>query len=147
MTLWAARLPDAEVTEWDQTRGTRMAFLIGVLWVLSLSDLWFTLWAHRWTPFVEGNPLAARLLGSGMIASVVLLKLTTTLVASHLFWKVRKYARAELALWMVIAGMLVLALMWKQYTLAAVSQPHWIELAHLWETLPQDRPLLHAFAD
>lgn len=123
---------------WSQTRSTRVAFLLSVLWVLSLADLWFTLWAHRWTPFVEGNPLAAKLLGSGMIASVVLLKLTTTAAASCLFWRVREHGRAEAALWLVIAGMVVLALLWKQYTMAAVSQADWIELAHLWETLPRE---------
>ncbi|MFN4244139.1 MAG: DUF5658 family protein [Tepidisphaerales bacterium] len=133
-----AAVADGGASWWAPTRAGRMAFLLAVLWVLSLADLYFTLWAHRWTPFVEGNPLAAKLLGSGMIVSVVLLKLTTTAAASCLFWRVRHYARAEAALWLVVLGMLVLAVLWKQYTMAAVSHADWIELAHLWETLPRE---------
>jgi hypothetical protein len=112
---------------WTRSRPSRVAFLLGLIWLLSLADLGFTLWAHRFTPFVEGNPLAATFLASGMTASVILLKLTTTLFATHLFWRVRRYARTEMALWLIILGLLILTLAWKQYTLAAIDEPHWVE--------------------
>lgn len=132
MPTWAATqlpLEPASGSVWHQTRPTRVAFLLTLIWVLSLADLGFTLWAHRWTPFVEGNPLAARLLAAGMTVSVVLLKLTTTLIATHLFWQVRRFHRAELALWLVIVGLTGLAMLWNQYTTAALTHAHWVEHA------------------
>ncbi len=130
MTFWVVpQLPMApKITSvWQRTRPTRVVFLLAIVWLLSLADLGFTLWAHRWTPFVESNPLAAKLLAAGMTASVVLLKLTTTLIATHLFWQVRRFPRAEAALWFIIVALTGLAILWNQYTATALKEPHWIE--------------------
>lgn len=114
---------------WRKTRPSRMVFMLGILWTLSLADLGFTLWAHLWTPFVEGNPLAAKLLSSGMYCSVVLLKLVTTGVVTVIFWRLRQLARGESAMVLVVAGMLYLTWLWTNYTAQAVQERAWVEVA------------------
>jgi hypothetical protein len=116
-------------TWWRRTRSPRMAAMIGILWVLALADLGFTLWAHLWTPFVEGNPLAAKLLSSGMYTSVVLLKVVTTLISTLIFWRLRKFARGEFALAGVLVGMLYLTYLWTNYTQQAIRERAWVEVA------------------
>lgn len=114
---------------WQRTRPSRVAFLLGTLWVLSLADLYFTIWAHLWTPFVEQNPLAAKLLASGMYLSVVLLKLVTTLFVTSIFWRVRQFPRAEVVLVGMVLGLCYLTLMWTRYTEQAVQERVWVEVA------------------
>jgi hypothetical protein len=49
----------AMIIPWiDDRRPRRVGELIGILWMLALADLVFTLWAHTFTPFIEMNPLA-----------------------------------------------------------------------------------------
>src|SRR4051812_4898737 len=57
------------------------------LWVLALADLFFTIWAHRLPRFHFGemNPIAAAMLGRGLVASLVIYKLTVTLLATDIF--------------------------------------------------------------
>ena len=117
------------VSWWRRTRPSRVGFLLGAVWVLSLADLGFTLWAHQWTPFVEGNPLAAKLLSGGMYFSVVLLKLVTTLFASAIFWRLRHYARGEAALVLIVVGLCYLTMMWANYTERALNERVWVEVA------------------
>ena len=52
------------------------------MWLLSLADLFFTIWAHLFTPFREMNPIAGALLGRGLIPSLVIYKLTVTLLGT-----------------------------------------------------------------
>jgi len=133
MTLLAAPLAFTEdetsrpVSKWSQERSRRMVVLLSILWVLSAADLTFTLWAHWFTPFVEGNPLAAHLLAGKMYCSVVLLKLGTVTIGTWSFWRVRKYARAEIALALVVLGLFGLANMWSNYTRHAISERNWVD--------------------
>lgn len=100
----------------DDRRDRRIGELVGVLWILSLADLVFTLWAHFFTPFHEVNPIARALLSQGMISSLVLLKLILTAVGATIFWRLRHSPRAELALWGMVLVYVLLTFRWSDYT-------------------------------
>ena len=101
-------------------RSRRVAQAIGVLWVLALADLVLTIWAHIFTPFIEMNPVADVLLGIGFQA-LVSFKLTTTLIGTLIFWRLRNHARSELMLWGLVFVYVLLAIRWSQYTTGAVA--------------------------
>jgi len=105
----------------DAHRHRRVAELIGILWMLSIADLFFTLWAHFFTPFNEMNPLASVLLRNNLIPSLILFKLVVTAIGVQIFWRLRSYARAEVALWGVVGVYVALTLRWSTYTVAAMS--------------------------
>ena len=102
--------------DYGPARTRRVAQGIFVLWLLSVADLFFTLWAHLFTPFHEANPLAAALLDTDQLAALILLKLILTTVGATIFWRLRGHGRAEAALWMVVAAYVLLALRWSTYT-------------------------------
>src|SRR5688572_6618237 len=93
----AAALP---VLGSDDPRTRRVVGLLCHLWLLNLADLLFTLWAHRFTPFHEANPVARLLLDN--TEALVVFKLLTTGTGTIIFWRLRPYARAEFALWGIV---------------------------------------------
>jgi hypothetical protein len=99
--------------------------LVAVLWVLSLADLVFTLWAHRFTTcFGELNPVADALFQRNLIPSVVLLKLVTTAIGATIFWRLRTHTRARLALCLLVLAYVALLFQWSNYTdLAMAAAP------------------------
>jgi hypothetical protein len=101
-------------------RRRRVGQLLALLWILSLADLFFTIWAHRFTPFYELNPIARALLESGAIGLLIWFKLVMTATGSTIFWRTRRHGRAELALWAIVIVYVVLALQWSSYTNGAV---------------------------
>lgn len=103
-------------------RTCRVVPLLTALWALSMADLYFTLWAHHYTPFLELNPLARWMLLSGSIGLLVAYKVGLTGLAASVFWRLRRYARAELALWLVVGVYLMLAVQWANYTIFVVSE-------------------------
>lgn len=100
----------------DEHRARRVFQLLGVLWLLSMSDLIFTLWAHFFTPFYELNPIARSLLAGHQVAALVLMKLSLTAAGACIFWRLRHNARAELALWGVVFVYVLLTFRWSGYT-------------------------------
>ena len=112
--------PALPVRWWDgstpRARTRRMAQAIGVLWLLSVADLFFTLWAHLFTPFHEINPIAAVMLDADQLATLILFKLILTTIGATIFWRLRGYSRAEFALWLVVAAYVMLAFRWSDYT-------------------------------
>jgi hypothetical protein len=98
----------------DDCRPRRVVHLLSVLWVLSMADLFFTVWAHRFTPFHEANPLARALLNTP--AALVAFKLFLTATGSTIFWRLRPHGRAEAGLWAVVAAYVLLTIRWSQYT-------------------------------
>jgi Domain of unknown function (DUF5658) len=110
---------------WDSStpraRTRRMAQGICVLWLLSVADLFFTLWAHLFTPFHEVNPLAAVFLDTDQLAALVLMKLILTTVGATIFWRLRDHSRAEAALWLVVAAYVLLAVRWSAYTTGVMA--------------------------
>ena len=125
MRLWyktSGPLALADVpSDASRRRLWRVAQLIAALWVLSLSDLFFTLWAHRFTDFNELNPLARALLDSRSFFGLVAMKLGLTALGAGIFWHLRRYARAEAALWALVGVYVLLALRWSNYTVAAMA--------------------------
>jgi hypothetical protein len=105
----------------DRHRTRRVAELIAILWVLGVADLVFTLWAHFFTPFSEMNPVANVLLRNNLIPSLILFKLVLTAIGAQIFWRLRRYARAEVALWGIVGAYVMLTLRWSTYTVAAMS--------------------------
>lgn len=105
----------------DEYRHRRMAQLIGVLWVLSLADLFFTLWAHFFTPFNELNPVANYMLSRGLVPSLILFKLVVTGIGTRIFWQLRRHGRAELALWALVGVYVLLTVRWSDYTTTALA--------------------------
>jgi DMSO/TMAO reductase YedYZ heme-binding membrane subunit len=105
----------------DEHRHRRMAELIGVLWVLSLADLFFTLWAHFFTPFNELNPVANFMLSRGLVPSLILFKLVVTAIGTRIFWRLRHHGRAELALWALVGVYVLLTVHWGEYTTNALA--------------------------
>jgi hypothetical protein len=105
----------------SRARSRRVAQAICVLWILSLADLVFTLWAHVFTPFHELNPLAKALLDGDQVAVLVLLKLILTTVGATIFWRLRDHARAEVGLWVVVTAYVLLALRWSSYTVGVMA--------------------------
>src|SRR5438105_12481753 len=101
-------------------RRRRIGELLAVLWILSLADLFFTIWAHRFTQFYEMNPIARALLESGAVGLLVWYKLLLTATGSTIFWRTRRHGRAELALWGIVVVYVLLALRWSSYTHGAV---------------------------
>ena len=99
----------------------RVGQLVAALCVLSLADLFFTIWAHRYTPFHEGNPLARALLERDAIAGLVLFKAALTALGAGIFWRLRRHLRAEVALWALDGVYVMLALRWSDYTAVTMS--------------------------
>lgn len=97
-------------------RTRRVVEAIVVVWLLSLADLCFTLWAHFFTPFHEENPLARYFLGQNLIPGLILFKLTATAFAMTIFWRLRTYARAEMGLWFLVCLYVALTIRWGTYT-------------------------------
>jgi hypothetical protein len=110
----------ASISLSDAHRHRRMGELLGILWLLSIADLFFTLWAHRFTAFYEANPIARAMLGAGTIGALILFKLSLTMIGSGIFWRVRRHGRAEVALWAIVGVYVLLAFQWSDYTYGAV---------------------------
>ena len=96
-------------------RHRRVLELLGVLWLLSLADLFFTIWAHRFTAFDELNPIAQAMLSHGTLGALVLFKVLMTGMGTMIFWSVRSHGRAELGLWMIVLVYVALTIRWSHY--------------------------------
>ena len=95
--------------------------LLAVVLLLSAADLGFTLWAHHVTPFDEMNPLARLLLNGNHLSALVLVKVFLTAGGLAIFWHLRASARAEAALWLLVAAYVALALRWSEYTTHVIA--------------------------
>lgn len=102
-------------------RRCRVGHLLWILWLLSLSDLGFTLWAHFFSPFEELNPAARALLRSNFVGLLILYKLALTGTGTLIFWRLRAFAQAELAVWALVAAYVALMLRWSNYTVSVLA--------------------------
>lgn len=105
----------------DGRRDRRIGELILVLWLLSLADLIFTLWAHLYSPFQELNPIAGKLLEENLLSLLIFFKVGTTLAGAYMFWRLRRHISAELGLWLVVLAYVALAFRWSNYVTAVMS--------------------------
>jgi hypothetical protein len=103
-------------------RTRRVAEALMILWLLGAADLCFTAFAIR-SPgvFYEMNPLARSLLVSHGILGLAALKVVLLGIGAVIFWHLRRFARAEIALWGLVLVHVMLILQWTQYTSIAAS--------------------------
>lgn len=102
------------------TRGRRVTELLAALWLVALCDLVLTLWAHLFTNFEELNPVAKSMLVSGQYSTLVLFKITTTLIGTLVLFKIRHTRLGEVATWAMVLVYLALAIHWGTYTSEAL---------------------------
>lgn len=123
---------------WIRDRPKRVFWLLVVIWVLSTADLAFTLWAHRYTPFVEANPIAASLLAviprgfdahAAVYSSVIMLKLMTLVVGTYIFWPLRRHRPTEIGVWMLALALTYLMLLWSNYTWHFMEDQSWVQVS------------------
>lgn len=100
----------------DQSRTRRTVELLAIIWLLAMADLFFTIWAHIFTPFVELNPFASGLLHHNQLSTLIAAKVALTGVGTAIFWRLRKHGRAEIGLWLVAFAYVALAFRWSDYT-------------------------------
>jgi hypothetical protein len=105
----------------DGDRHRRVIELLGIVWLLSLADLFFTIWAQRFTPFYEINPIARALLHDGATGALIFFKVGLTGIGSAIFWRTRRHGRAELALWGLVLVYVLLTIRWSHYTTGAIT--------------------------
>ncbi len=101
-------------------RTKRVGQMLLALSLLNVADLCFTIWAYQYTPFNEANPIGRLALSHG-IGCLVAMKLTLAGVGVGIFWHLRAHARAEFALWAILATYVLLAVHWCQYTQDALA--------------------------
>jgi hypothetical protein len=111
----------------DGRRVRRVAQLLVVLWIFGMADLYFTVWASRYATPRPANPfpVAGAVLGNGPVAGVVVLKLGLMAVGSGAFWSLRRFARAETGLWLIVLAYVLLTFYWADYTTAISSLVAW----------------------
>lgn len=105
----------------EGTRARRVYQGIAILWLLSLSDLIFTLWAHTFTAFDEMNPMAAALLDRGLLGLLITMKIALTFLGATIFWRLRGHTRAEIAMWAVVLAYVLLTIRWSSYTTGVMA--------------------------
>jgi hypothetical protein len=96
--------------------------LIAILWAIGGADFYLTIWARQFTPFVELNPFAARLLDAHGFANLAMLKLLLTITASWIFWHFRQYREVRVGVWMIVTVYMLLAFRWANYTRDAITK-------------------------
>jgi uncharacterized membrane protein len=99
------------------SRPRRVAEALMILWLLGAADLFFTAFAIR-SPafFYEMNPLARTLLVSHGLVGLIALKTILLGIGAVIFWHLRRFARAEIALWGLVLVHVLLIVQWSQYT-------------------------------
>jgi len=86
----------------------RVLILVPIIWVLNLIDLFFTRLASLDRDFIELNPLASHLSGSGQL----LLKLLALATFSAVCVALRRRRSAQLGCWALLAIYGTLAVIW-----------------------------------
>jgi hypothetical protein len=100
----------------DEARTRRTVELLAVIWLLAMADLFFTIWAHIFTPFMELNPFARGLLHHNQLTVLIASKVALTGFGTAIFWRLRQHRMAELGLWLVAVVYVALAFRWSDYT-------------------------------
>jgi hypothetical protein len=61
------------------------------------------------------------MLARNLVSSLIIYKLTVTLLASDIFWRLRSYRRAQIALVAIVIVYVMLAMRWSEYTTGAAA--------------------------
>lgn len=119
-------LPAAHASPADATLRTRARFgrwlnrprrillTLGLIWVIAIFDLGYTLAESGTLDFRELNPVAERLLG-GPAQHVVAYKFGLLAFASCILLLLRQHATAEWACWFLFVVMIYVAIRWLSY--------------------------------
>lgn len=121
-------------------RARRVLFLLSIVIVLSLADLYLTLLFLTQGSFAEANPLARAIMHSQSIGLLVAWKLGSVLTTVGILYAVRKTPSAELGAWVCFAVLGWLTYQWTGYIDAppvtadtldvyGYDDGHWVTLA------------------
>lgn len=102
-------------------RHKRIATVLAMVTVMSMSDLILTVWAHKACQFYELNPFARHLLNTNSIAPLIVAKLALTSVGVAIFWNLRRYLRAEVGLWLCLITYIALTIRWAIFTMEVLN--------------------------
>lgn len=97
-------------------QAVRILVLLGLLAVLNLIDLRYTLFAHRAGMLNELNPIAANLLHLDLEPSLVCYKMLSLLVGSWMLWRLRRSPWCAGACWLLVVIYVALTVTWFLWT-------------------------------
>lgn len=97
-------------------RSVRVGVLLGMVALLNVVDLGYTLFAHRMGMLNEMNPLAATFLSQGLEPSLVSFKALMVLAGATIIWKVRWSRWSIGGCWVLIGAYTWLGVMWYCWT-------------------------------
>lgn len=104
----------------------RVGLLLLTLLVLNTVDLHCTIFAYRIGMLQELNPLAARMLLIGQVPSLVEYKILLELMATSIFWRLRRKAWVGIACWGLVgvyAGLSGIWYVWSRDVLEILQAP------------------------
>lgn len=90
----------------------RIGILLGLIVLLNLVDLAYTLYAHRAGQLNELNPIAANLFAMDMEQGVVCLKALSLLVGISLLWRLRNNPWTAGGCWVLVTVYTLLTFQW-----------------------------------
>lgn len=111
-STWLAPLRQAAS---HAARGERVIILVAACVLMSLGDLYMTLTYVTSVGMLESNPLARALMSLNSPAVVIAWKCALTLFGASVLIFFRRLRAAELATWLVFAGMALLTLHWQGF--------------------------------
>lgn len=121
-------------------RTRRILYLLSIVIVLSLTDLYLTLLFVTQGTFAEANPLARAIMHSQSVALLVAWKLGSILTCVGILYSVRRTRSAELGAWVCMAVLGWLTWQWTAYlegppitadalAVYGYDDGHWVSLA------------------
>jgi len=96
-------------------RRWRIAFLVSVIVLLSLADLFVTMTLLNSVGMAEANPLAAFIMRSGNPFSLILYKLGSVSLSVGIILLIRDRWQGEFAAWIAVVILMALAWHWNVY--------------------------------
>ncbi len=143
MALAVRTMPTTLPAEQARRRSHRVMMLLGLVFLLSLGDLYNTMTIARSIGMIELNPIARHLLTSDSAAGLVLYKLGTVGIAVGLLLKIRGHLLGEVGTWVMVAVMTGLTIYWHQYGIAMsgeLTDASYHEMSSMMQALAAARP-------
>ncbi len=103
------------------SRERRVFLLVFLVFMLSLGDLANTMTYLRWMGMEEMNPIAAFVIKSGSMFSLVLFKLGSVLTCISIILLVRHRWQGEFAAWIAAMVLIALTCYWSVYSADALK--------------------------
>lgn len=109
-------LPENGLTPKLQARARRVLLLTGLVLMLSAGDLLTTLIFLQSTGMEEANPVAAFVMSSGSIWSLIVFKAGSVFTSLSVIWLLRHRWQGEIAAWIAAFILVALTYHWYVYT-------------------------------